>query len=181
MSMDFSQMDMVIGSLGSTIFSSCIMFISSSIWRCCYREKDVLRHTCFWIFVILVQHIPVLIYYEEMWKNRLFWNRYCVVLVASYVCSMALILVLFGFSEKNEVKLEMEEIERQMSLEQVTYSDIEEKRELMAKIRHDYNNQLSSVLALIHMKRTKEAEKMLTELVEKLDEAEENVSSKEGL
>ena len=54
-------------------------------------------------------------------------------------------------------------------MEKLYYEEMDKERESMAKIRHDYNNLISSILGLIHIGRVDEAEIVLDELIEKME------------
>lgn len=61
----------------------------------------------------------------------------------------------------------------QTQLERQHYQSVERRREEMAKIRHDYNNLLSSVLGLVRMGKTREAEEMVLGLLARVEATRE--------
>lgn len=91
------------------------------------------------------------------------------------LCDVILIYIIFKQNEKQKIAKELEEVRFQAEKERIYYEEIEKQRMEMAKIRHDYNNLITSVLGLIHMGREKEAEEMIEELMIRMEQAEGEV------
>lgn len=88
--------------------------------------------------------------------------------VLGWACDIFLVIIIFRQEEKNRIKRELEAARRQAEMEKLFYEEMDKEREVMAKIRHDYNNLISSILGLIHIGKEKEAEIVLAELIEKM-------------
>ena len=86
---------------------------------------------------------------------------------------------MFRQKEKERISRELEEIKFRAEKEKIFYQELENRRVEMAKIRHDYNNLITSVMGLIHMGRQDEAKEMLDELLKRMDKVkeEENAQS----
>ena len=78
----------------------------------------------------------------------------------------------FKQNEKEAIAKELEEIRFQAERERIYYEELDKQRIEMAKIRHDYNNMITSVLGLIHMGREEEAKELIDELLGRMKEAE---------
>ena len=95
------------------------------------------------------------------------------VLTATYIfgwaCDIFLIIIIFRQEGKERIKRELEAARMQAEMEKLYYEEMDKEREAMAKIRHDYNNLISSILGLIHIGREDEAEIVLNELIEKME------------
>ena len=76
------------------------------------------------------------------------------------------------FSNREKFAKELEEIRFQAERERIYYEELDKQRIEMAKIRHDYNNLITSVLGLIHMGREEEAKELIDELLGRMKEAE---------
>lgn len=87
------------------------------------------------------------------------------------VCDVILLYIVFKQNEKGKIAKELEETRFQAEREKIYYQELDNQRIEMAKIRHDYNNLITSVLGLIHMGREKEAEEMIDELLVRMKEA----------
>ena len=88
------------------------------------------------------------------------------------VCDAILIYIIFKQNEKEAIAKELEEIRFQAERERIYYEELDKQRIEMAKIRHDYNNLITSVLGLIHMGREEEAKELIDELLGRMKEAE---------
>lgn len=150
------------------------MILLATVWKQLFHRDRFLRHTWFWTFFLFLQMLPVYFYYKDLWgwEGELYVGFYAVMFI-SYVGVLITMILLHGHADKEETKQQLKKIHDQMSMERIYYEQVEEQREVVAKIRHDYNNQLSSVLALLHMGKTKEAETMLVEALDKLEVTKE--------
>ena len=85
-------------------------------------------------------------------------------LYIQFLFDWGIFLVLFNQVSKERVEKELQELNHYIEQEHLHYQEVEKEREEMAKLRHDYNNQLTAVLGLLHMNREKEAQAMLKEM-----------------
>ena len=76
-------------------------------------------------------------------------------------------------SRQTEVEQELKEMHHVMELEHVHYQEIESKREEVAKIRHDINNQILAARHLISEGDTERSEHMLDQLMEQVSATKE--------
>ena len=76
-------------------------------------------------------------------------------------------------SRQTEVEQELKEMHHVMELEHVHYQEIESKREEVAKIRHDINNQILAARHLISEGDTERSEHMLEQLLEQVSATKE--------
>lgn len=108
--------------------------------------------------------------------NRNLQMGFTPVLTATFIfgliCDVILIYIIYKQREKKQIADEIEAVRFQAEVEKVRYQELEKQRLEMAKIRHDYNNLITSILGLIHMGRETEAEEMLDELIGRMNEAE---------
>lgn len=93
------------------------------------------------------------------------------IFIFGLVCDAAIIFIMLKQNEKKKISQELEEIRFQAERDKIYYQELENQRMEMAKIRHDYNNLITSVLGLIHMGREEEAKVMLDELLNRMEEA----------
>ena len=101
------------------------------------------------------------------------------VFVLGLFCDAVIIYIMFRQKEKERISRELEEIKFRAEKEKIFYQELENRRVEMAKIRHDYNNLITSVMGFIHMGRQDEAKEMLDELLKRMDKVkeEENAQS----
>ena len=76
-------------------------------------------------------------------------------------------------SRRTEAERKLKEMHHVMELEHVHYQEIESKREEVAKIRHDINNQILAARHLISEGDTERSEHMLEQLLEQVSATKE--------
>lgn len=87
------------------------------------------------------------------------------VLIGVVFCTM--LPVIISETEKREIaEAELKELSRSYELEEVRLKFLEQKYNQMAKMRHDFNNQLMVALSLINSGKRADAEALLQEMKE---------------
>lgn len=92
-----------------------------------------------------------------------FW---CVCILLSGISIVCLLYYVVSLEKKAELEEELQNIHYTRELEQAHYRTIQERREELARIRHDFNNQLAAVRLLIQSSDEKDAGSMLRQLGE---------------
>ena len=90
------------------------------------------------------------------------------------VGNLALLKILLSTSQKSELEKSLNDIQHIRELEQMHYTAMESRRHEMAKIRHDFNNQLTAARHLAASGKTEDAERLLSELESSLADTAEN-------
>lgn len=173
-STNYARMDMVFYVLVGSVVANTMMYFAVVLWRRWKLQRRMPRGS--WAFVVmpLCLVVPTTMYGVGVYQRG-------DALSALHVASMAgallldllLICVQFNQAEKDQVERELTQLRHQAQLERQYYQSVEQRREEMAKIRHDYNNLLSSVLGLLHMDRTQEAEEMVLGLLARVEATRE--------
>lgn len=85
-------------------------------------------------------------------------------------------LLHYTFEEEKKATLEQElrDIRHTMELEQAHYRAVEERREELARIRHDFNNQLAVIGRLVENGEKEDAGLMIRRIAEDIDHTKEN-------
>ena len=91
-------------------------------------------------------------------------------LCLSVICNNTMIVIFHKQESKKQLAKELEEVELKMAQDQNHYQELEKKREEMAKIRHDYNNFLSTISGLIRVGNEEEAKELLAEIIREMKE-----------
>ena len=119
-----------------------------------------------WIIILLsINQVLVLIRNIQLGFTPVLTATY----IFGWACDIFLIIIILKQEEKERIKRDLEAARMQAEMEKIYYEEMDKEREAMAKIRHDYNNLISSILGLIHIGREDEAEIMLEELIEKME------------
>lgn len=173
-SMDFTKMDMLVGTLIVALAGIVLALVASEIWCSVLKKGKNLGHLLLVVAFAIAEATPCLLIFnsEELHLERV-PTEYLVTLAAIMAAPVILVVILFVRSEKDEIAGELCEIRRRSEMEQIHYREIEKRREEMAKIRHDYNNVLSSVQYLLDAERTDEAREMIEELSERIEGTQE--------
>lgn len=87
---------------------------------------------------------------------------------------IALLHYVVSLENKAALEDELRSTRHAMELEQIHYKSVEERREELARIRHDFNNQLAAIGYLIRMEETADAEKMIRQLSADIEDTREN-------
>lgn len=77
---------------------------------------------------------------------------------------VGLLIDTISYEEKITLREQLQDTRHQMALEQAHYEYAEQRREELSRIRHDFNNQLTAIGALIHSGDRDDAEKLLQDL-----------------
>lgn len=170
LTLDYTSPYLLFASFFVTLFTIIIFFIVSILWSKLLKKELVLNHPI--VFIVLVAAeiaslLPSIMIFFRDGENYLF--EYEVLIVSSLIMTFAFAYILFDQSEKDAIQNELNEIKRVMEIEQKHYAEIEKYHEEMSKIRHDYNNFISSAIYLICSGKTEEATAFLKELEEKVE------------
>ncbi len=101
------------------------------------------------------------------------YDRYFMIVCIGSVLEFSLLMLYLSQSEKQEAKAEAVRLQEIIEQEKVHYQEMEARREEMAKLRHDYNNILTSVMFLTKNGNTDEAAGVIRALKERIGAAGE--------
>ena len=166
-----------IGFVVMGVITSIVFIILGSLSVLIWRIISARRFKPFFLlfFVLPVgQLITAYSYYSYIVSTS---SRTEVWLVGVFINIIA-ILVLLVYTISQEKKTELEEELRKtrhaMELEQLHYQGIENRREELLKIRHDFNNQLASINRLIRAGEDNSAQELIKTLSDNIAGTKEN-------
>ena len=137
------------------------------------RRQKKRKISSVWVAVI-TQLLLILI---GIWTIREISNvnfdQYFMLVFILPVLEFSLAVLYFSQLEKQEAKAEAARLQEIIEQEKVHYQELEERREEMAKLRHDYNNILTSVMFLTKNGNTDEAAGVIRALKERIESVEE--------
>ena len=90
-------------------------------------------------------------------------------IAAGFLASVALFYYIASLEKKAAVEARLLEGKRTMELEQSHYHDITRRNEELAKIRHDFNNQLASVIQLARTGEMEAAQELIDALRDEIN------------
>ncbi|MDL2293940.1 hypothetical protein LJC60_04830 [Ruminococcaceae bacterium OttesenSCG-928-D13] len=91
-------------------------------------------------------------------------------IVACLVADAVILYYVFSHEKRAVIEAELQVSRREMELEQARFREVEEKGEELAKIRHDLNNQLMSVIQLARVGENAAAREMIDALAEEINQ-----------
>ncbi|MDR1438900.1 MAG: hypothetical protein LBJ10_02465 [Clostridiales bacterium] len=89
----------------------------------------------------------------------------------SLAASVAILFYALSQDKRAAIEAELRETKRAMELEQARYGEIERRGEELAKIRHDFNNQLASIVQLVRAGEGGTAQEIISALSEEINGA----------
>lgn len=72
-------------------------------------------------------------------------------ILTCFVADVAILCFVLSNEKRATIEADLEESKRRLELEQARYEEVEKRSEELAKIRHDLNNQLMSVVQLVRV------------------------------
>ena len=87
----------------------------------------------------------------------------------------ALMYLLVSLEKKQELEVLLQKTQYALELEQAYYRSVEEQREKLSHIRHDFKNQLASISALLQHGEEQEAQTMIHSVNRLIDDTKENI------
>lgn len=171
LSLDYSHPDILIAVLIGSFVSNIFLLFITVLWRRFKLRRRMPRGSLLFVIFPLCLAVPTLVYMEQLQQTGgTFSPLHIFSMTGVFLLNTLLVFVQFNQAEKDEAEKELSALKRQTELDRQYYESLETRREEMAKIRHDYNNHLSSVLGLLHMGKPDEAEQVIESLLEKMEQ-----------
>lgn len=155
----------VVGTAGSALVDSGVTVFA--------RSLKATRFSGIYVPVALIILSLGMSYYAYISRaGVLFW----LASIALSGCSVVFLLYyVVSLEDKTALEAELRDTQHRMALEQSHYRAVEARREELAKIRHDFNNQLATIRLLMQAGEGTDAQRMLDRLSADLDATRENV------
>ncbi len=170
-SLDFGQPDMAMASVLADILLITLMPGTCWLWQ---RVNRMERGRSQWgtYILFLLMEVPfflVFILSADNYSDNGYigWN-YIMVFISLFCSALAAAIIFISRSEREAMAERLQEFRQASELERQYFRDVEARQEEMSKLRHDYNNLLSSAVALLREGSASEAEKLLLEVSDSL-------------
>ena len=174
LSLDYSRANMVILVAMGSFCSNLFLFFAAVLWRRFRLDKRMPRGSAAFVVMPLCLFAPTAMYCLDVARTgKGIAPLPMLSMAGALLLDLLLIFVQFNQAEKEEAEKALEELKQTQARQKQQYENMEARREEMAKLRHDYNNHLSSVLGLIRMGNRKEAEAAVKALLQKAEHGEE--------
>ena len=170
LSLDYTQPDMVKLSAIGAAASNMVILLTAILWRRFKLHRPTAGGSWTFVLMLLCLGFPAISYMEHLQQTGgNFSPLHILSMTGAMMLHLVLIFLQFHQTEKEEAKKALEELKRTQARQKQHYESMEARREEMAKLRHDYNNHLSSVLGLVRMGNRKEAEAAVKALLQKAE------------
>lgn len=130
----------------------CLLGTVAVLWNLLLKKSYVPKHIILFLLFPIGQICMIDIWPRQLQQgNMQFQNQLTMFagLLIGAAADAILFYVMFKQGEKEEMQRKIAEIEKMMELEREHYNAIKEKQEELAKVRHDFNNQLTAALQMI--------------------------------
>ncbi len=171
----FANHEMFVLQTACMMFDFALFAVMAFIWNNVFKHQKLPRHA--WVFVLFP--ISQLIVLWNWTNQELFFHREIGIFAAlgfmlGFVADIVLLYAFLNQGEKEALAKRVREMEHLQQVEQLHYQSIEIRREELAQIRHDFNNQLTTALYLTEQGEQEQAKSMLEQLRRNLANTKEN-------
>jgi signal transduction histidine kinase len=167
----FSERGGALDLIGGTV-ALIIFILIGSLSVLAWRAIEARRFgPLFLLFFILPIGQLVTVYSFVFSAYTAFW---LLGVILSLAADLVLLIYTVSQEKKTVLEDELRETRYTMELEQSHYRELEQRREELAKIRHDFNNQLASIGQLIRLGEKESAQDMISALSEEIVKTKEN-------
>lgn len=161
--------------LNALTLLTCSLFILLLKLVECLKQNRRFWMTSLLIFILLLTPtILFIIYASDIAEENLHFS-----LIAPFILFIANLFILLSAmnqEEKVAAKAAYRELQALYQMEEAHYHELEQQSEALAKIRHDFNNQLSTIHMLLQNKNYTDAKEMALHMKELLNSVSSSVS-----
>lgn len=144
----FNSYEMLILQTAVCMVSVCLSSVMVFLWNKVEKQRRVPQNAWIYLSVPISQLFMVWNVAESFWGDYTGMLPTVVGCVIGFVADIMLFCFLMEQGEKEALASQLQELEKLRSAEELHYNTILNRREEFAKIRHDYNNQLTTALHL---------------------------------
>jgi len=164
-------------SVGSCI-NLCLFAIVAVIWRRIMFKSRLSNKA--WLFLLFpISQMFLLWNVQAKYKDGIYiynGNIYVILgVIIGFIADIILLYMVLTQGEKEEMACRLQETEYLRKVEEVHYQSIEARREELAKVRHDFNNQLTTALLLTLQGNAELAQTQLEQLQSQVSHTKEYI------
>lgn len=170
LSLNYYSEDMVF----PLLFLNGLMIVTSGLFILLLKLIEHLKQkrrfwmTALLVFILLLPPtILFIIYASDITEENLHFSLIAPFIL--FIANLFLLLSAMNQEEKATAKAAYRELQTLYQMEEAHYHELEQHSEALAKIRHDFNNQLSTIHMLLQSKNYTDAKEMALHMKELLD------------
>ena len=158
-----------------SIVEAVILFGIVILWKSFTREKT--RGTLKKVLIVILILFQVIILFRAQDRVTAYEQtnqqvEYGVIAIWAALSDFLILVMVLSEKKNLQISKDLQELEYIQKLEAAHYCAIEEKEVELAKIRHDFRNQMNVVRNLLLLSEKERAEQVLEEMEEKLQNNE---------
>jgi len=161
---------LMVRSVSSALYLIFFIFLGSLfvfLWKMIDTKKFQRFYALFFIFPVS----QVIFLYSVTYMNRILL---LISVFLNIMICLAMLIYTMAQEERAALQVELQETKQAMELEQLHYQEMEKRREELAMVRHDLNNQLATISQLIRKKEEGSATEMIQSLAAEISQTAEN-------
>lgn len=150
-----------------------LYILAMMIWDKIYKKRNSAGNTGILLLICLLPVCILIMGMQVSFRISDGLEPYVLVYSILVIMSIMIVFMLLIQNDRAAKQKELTETLRQSELERAHYTAIEEKREALARIRHDYRNVLNTAQILIESGNQQKAKQLLADLTEKINATSE--------
>ncbi|MBR5127045.1 MAG: GHKL domain-containing protein [Roseburia sp.] len=158
------------------IISFCMLGVLVIVWNLLLKKQYVPKNIVLFLLFPIGQICMIDIWSKQLQHGDMqFQSQFNMFLglFIGFVADAILFYVMLMQGEREEVKRQLAETEKLMELERNYYQSVKERQEEVAKIRHDFNNQLTAALQMVQSGEQEQSKELLEELRKAVENSRE--------
>lgn len=175
---DFGSYGLFILQSAVCMVSMCFSSVMVFLWHRIEKQRKIPKNAWIYLSVPASQVLMVWNVAEAFWVDYTGMLPTALGCVIGFIADIMLFYFLMEQGEKEDLASRLQEMEKLRSAEEIHYQTIMHRWEELAKIRHDFNNQLTTALHLTENGEPQKAREMLEKLKENIDRTKEMVYCK---
>ena len=181
LSTDFTTYEMFVIQTVECIVSLGLLLIAVFIWNRIEKKRHIPKMV--WMFLLIPASQTIVLWNVVEYYMIDSTNVISTIVggILSFAADIVMFYAIVSQGEKEALTEKLRETEALRRTEELHYNTIQSRREALAKIRHDYNNQIATVLQLIKAGEAGQAETILQKLGSNISETKEQQFSSNSI
>lgn len=172
---DFSSLEVFLLQTSTCMLMLAFSAILVAVWNFIEKQRKIPSGT--WVFLLfpLSQLLMVWNAAKSFWLNESLAIPIIGGCLIGFFADILLFYVLMNYGEKEELKKQIQELSYMRALEEQHYQELQSRHEQMARIRHDYKNQMIASLHLIETNDREQAKILLEQIRDGIAQTETKI------
>ena len=163
---DFSSLEMFLLQTATCMIILVFSAVVVAVWNFVEKQRNISSGT--WVFLLFPFSQLLMIWNtaKSFWADESLAIPVIGGCMIGFLADILLFYVLMNYGEKAELRKQVQELNYMHALEEQHYQELQNRQEQMARIRHDFKNQMITSLHLIETDNRKQAKILLEQIRE---------------